>query len=141
MTLKHLGLSVVEKDHVQRRQAQCRFDLSGPYTNVKRLKLQIEADIDAACKAEFEEGPSHSLRRKYYWPSLLGLCLEYFPLAEVLKTFGGPYVAFCSIEAMRKKKRFVRWLTIIGFEVREIDPATNRQYRISGCWGHFGGVA
>jgi hypothetical protein len=38
-----------------------------------------------------------------------------------------------------EERRFVRWLEGAGFEVREIDPVTKKQFRIVGCKGHFGG--
>jgi hypothetical protein len=38
-----------------------------------------------------------------------------------------------------EEARFVRWLTIAGWEVREFDPETKKQFRIVGSKGHFGG--
>lgn len=39
----------------------------------------------------------------------------------------------------REEPNFVKWLFKMGFFVREIDPATNKQYRMSGVNGHYGG--
>ena len=38
-----------------------------------------------------------------------------------------------------EEARFVSYLVGIGFEVKEIDAATQKQFRISGAKGHFGG--
>jgi hypothetical protein len=38
-----------------------------------------------------------------------------------------------------EEKRFIKWLKLAGFTVWELDEQTGKQFRISGCEGHFGG--
>lgn len=103
----------------------------------KRLVMQIQADIDAFCKAEFEEDPRTHLGasiigndcRAYAWNTFRWLDFEDFS-GRMLRLFNRGH---------EEEKRFVRWLEGIGFEVRETDPETGKQFRIVGCKGHFGG--
>lgn len=103
----------------------------------KKLVLQIHEDIDKFCKAEFDEDPRTHLGasiigndcRAYAWNTFRWLRFETFS-GQMLRLFNRGHL---------EEARFVRWLEGIGFEVREVDPETQKQYRISGCKGHFGG--
>ena len=103
----------------------------------KKLALQIEQDIDAFCKEEFAEDPRTHLGasiighdcRAYSWNTFRWVRFEDFG-GRMLRLFNRGH---------EEEKRFVRWLEGIGFEVREIDPETKKQFRIIGCKDHFGG--
>lgn len=103
----------------------------------KRLVLQIQADVDTFCRAEFEEDPRTHLGasiighdcQAYAWNTFRWLKFEQFT-GRLLRLFNRGH---------EEEKRFIRWLVGIGFEVRDIDPTNNKQFRISGAKGHFGG--
>lgn len=103
----------------------------------KALVLQMQADINDFCKSEFEEDPRTHLGasiigndcRAYAWNTFRWLDFEDFS-GRMLRLFNRGH---------EEEKRFVRWLEGIGFEIRELDPVTKKQFRIVGCNGHFGG--
>ncbi|CAB4131788.1 hypothetical protein UFOVP131_59 [uncultured Caudovirales phage] len=103
----------------------------------KKLVLAIENDIDAACRAEFAEDPRTHLGasvigddcRAKAWNAFRWLKFEQFD-GRMLRLFNRGH---------EEEARFVRWLTIAGWEVREFDPETKKQFRIVGSKGHFGG--
>jgi len=112
------------------------IDLSN-HLDRKKLVLQMQADVDAFCRKEFEEDPRTHLGasiighdcQAYAWNTFRWLKFEQFD-GRMLRLFNRGH---------EEEKRFVRWLVGIGFEVREIDPDTKKQYRIIGAKGHFGG--
>ena len=97
----------------------------------------MQADIEAFCKEEFAEDARTHLGasiighdcRAYAWNTFRWLNFEAFS-GRMLRLFNRGH---------EEERRFVRWLEGIGFEVREIDPETKKQFRIVGCKGHFGG--
>lgn len=98
---------------------------------------QIQADIDKFCRDEFAEDPrthlgasvlGHDCQAKS-WSIFRWLKFEDFD-GRMLRLFNRGH---------EEEKRFVKWLVGIGFQVREIDPETKKQYRIRGAKGHFGG--
>lgn len=103
----------------------------------KKLVLQIQNDIDAFCKSRFEEDPRTHLGasiighdcQAYAWNVFRWLKFESFS-GQMLRLFNRGH---------EEEARFVNWLVGIGFEVRELDPETKKQFRILGCKGHFGG--
>jgi hypothetical protein len=103
----------------------------------KKLVLQMQADIDTFCKEEFSEDPRTHLGasiigndcQAYAWNVFRWLKFEQFE-GRMLRLFNRGH---------SEEARFVRWLVGIGFEVRELDPETQKQFRISGAKGHFGG--
>ncbi len=103
----------------------------------KKIVLQIEQDIDAFCRAEFDEEPRTHLGasiighdcQAYGWNTFRWLKQETFD-GRMLRLFNRGH---------EEERRFVRWLEGIGFEVRELDPETKKQFRIVGAKGHFGG--
>lgn len=112
------------------------IDLS---SNAARLALveRMQADVDAFCREEFADDPRTHLGASiighdcsaYLWNTFRWLKFEDF-CGQQLRLFNRGH---------EEEARFIRWLVGIGFQVREIDPATQRQYRISGSKGHFGG--
>ncbi len=103
----------------------------------KALVLQMQADVNDFCKSEFAEDPRTHLGasiigndcRAYAWNVFRWLDHEDFS-GRMLRLFNRGHL---------EEARFVRWLEGIGFEVREFDPETKKQFRIVGCNGHFGG--
>lgn len=112
------------------------IDLSN-HLDRKRLVLQIQADIDSFCISEFEEDPRTHLGasiighdcQAYAWNVFRWLKFESFS-GQMLRLFNRGH---------EEEARFVKWLVGIGFEVRELDLETKKQFRILGCKGHFGG--
>lgn len=107
--------------------------------SIDRQKLisAIERDVDASCRAEFSEDPRTHLGasvigddcRAKAWSTFRWLKFEQFD-GRMLRLFNRGH---------EEEARFVRWLTIAGWEVREFDPETKKQFRIVGAKGHFGG--
>jgi hypothetical protein len=102
-----------------------------------KIILQMQADVDAFSKAEFSEDP-----RTHLGASIIGNdCAAYawntFRWLKFEEFSGRMYRLFN--RGHEEEARFVKWLVGIGFQVREIDPDTNKQYRILGAKGHFGG--
>jgi len=112
------------------------INLSDHQERTKLIK-RIEEDIDAACRAEFAEDPRTHLGasiighdcQAYAWNTFRWLKFEAFD-GRMLRLFNRGH---------EEEKRFIRWLTIIGFEVKEVDSETQKQFRIVGSKGHFGG--
>jgi len=94
----------------------------------KALVLQMHKDLEAFCKAEFAEDPRTHCRAKA-WNIFRWLDHENFS-GRMFRLFNRGHL---------EEARFVRWLEGIGFEIREFDPDTKKQFRIVGCNGHFGG--
>lgn len=111
-------------------------DLSDHITR-KKLVLQMQADLDAACRAEFAEDP-----RKHLGASIIGgdcqakawLAFRWVHFEE----FNGRMLRLFN-RGHEEEFRFVRWLKLMGFQVWELDPNTQKQFRIKGAKGHFGG--
>jgi hypothetical protein len=111
-------------------------DLTQHYVR-RQLADQMQADLDAFCKAEFAEDPRTHLGasiighdcQAYAWNTFRWLKFEEFD-GRMLRLFNRGH---------EEEHRFVRWLRGMGFDVREVDPATGKQFRIVGAKGHFGG--
>lgn len=111
-------------------------DLSDPLVR-NRLAVQMQADVDAACQAEFAEDPRTHLGASiighdcaaYAWNTFRWLKFEQFS-GQMLRLFNRGH---------EEEARIIRWLTIMGFQVRDVDPDTKKQFRIGGAKGHFGG--
>lgn len=112
------------------------FDLSDPNSR-RQLVLQMQDDVDKFCREEFAEDPRTHLGASiighdceaYGWNVFRWLKFEEFD-GRMLRLFNRGH---------EEEARFVRWLSGIGFEVREVDPTTQKQFRIVGAKGHFGG--
>lgn len=103
----------------------------------KRIVLQMQADLDAFSKAEFEEDPRTHLGASIIGHDCQAYAWNVFRWLKFEEFSGRMYRLFN--RGHEEERRFVRWLVGIGFEVREFDPATGKQFRILGCKGHFGG--
>jgi hypothetical protein len=101
------------------------------------LVRRMYADLDGACKDMFREDP-----RKHLGASVIGddcqakawLAFRWVHFEE----FDGRMLRLFN-RGHEEEHRFVRWLRGMDFEVWELDPATNKQFRIKGAKGHFGG--
>jgi hypothetical protein len=115
---------------------EVQLDLSNNIDR-KKLVLRLEVDIEAGCRAEFDEDPRTHLGASVIgddcqakaWNAFRWLKFEQFD-ARMLRLFNRGH---------EEEARFVRWLTVAGWEVREFDPVTTKQFRITGVKGHFGG--
>jgi hypothetical protein len=106
-------------------------------TDREKLVARIEADVEAYCKEKFAEG-----RRTHLGGSEIGgECMAeiWFNFRWVLEEQLAGHMLRLLNRGHKEEPRFVEWLEGIGFEVHETDPDTGKQYRISGCKGHFGG--
>ncbi len=114
------------------------LDLSNHIDRAK-LILQMQADLDAFCRKEFAEDPRTHLGASVIgddcqakaWNAFRWLKHEQHN-GQQLRLFNRGHL---------EEARFIRWLEGMGFEVREFDPDTGKQFRIVGCKGHFGGSA
>lgn len=103
----------------------------------QKLILQMHQDVDKFCREEFSEDPRTHLGasiighdcQAYAWNVFRWLKFD-DNNGQQLRLFNRGHL---------EEARFVRWLVGIGFEVREIDPVTQKQFRILGAKGHFGG--
>lgn len=103
----------------------------------RALVERLNADIAAFCKREFDEDPRKHLGasiighdcKAYLWNTFRWLKFEDHD-ARLLRLFNRGH---------EEEKRFLRWLRGVGFTVYDIDPATEKQYKIVGSRGHFGG--
>lgn len=103
----------------------------------KQIELAIDKDIDLYCRELFAEDARTHLGasiigndcQAYAWNTFRWLKQEEFD-GRMLRLFNRGHT---------EEVRFVKWLVGIGFEVREIDPVTEKQFRITGAKGHFGG--
>jgi hypothetical protein len=112
------------------------MDLLHPHQR-KALAAQISADIDEFCRVTYDDG-----HRRHLGASLIGHeCARYlwyvFRWVEAA-AFSGRMMRLFN-RGHETEARFVYWLRGIGFEVWDVDPATNEQFRIHGVSGHFGG--
>lgn len=103
----------------------------------KRLVLKMQADLDAACRELFKEDP-----RKHLGASVIGddckakawLAFRWVHFEE----FDGRMLRLFN-RGHEEEHRFVRWLKAMRWQVWELDPQTQKQFRIKGAKGHFGG--
>lgn len=103
----------------------------------KKLVAQIQADINDFCIKEFSEDPRTHLGASIIGHDCQAYAWNVFRWLKKENISGQLFRLFNRGHA--EEARFVRWLVGIGFEVREIDPVTQKQFRILGCKGHFGG--
>lgn len=103
------------------------------------LLAQLNADLDKASVKLFDEDFRNHLGasvigkpcRRLAWLAFRWAFKEVFE-GRMLRLFNRGHM---------EEPRNIRWLTAMGFDVREVDPATGKQYRISAHHGHFGGSA
>ena len=112
------------------------LNLSLPTDRVK-LEQLLADDIDLFCQNYYEQGHRNHLGAsevgepcwRQLWYKFRWVKLERFD-GRMMRLFNVGHSA---------EPRFVTYLRGIGFEVREIDEATGKQFRINGANGHYGG--
>lgn len=101
------------------------------------LALRIRTDIDEWCVKEYTDD-----HRTHLGASVIGHdCNRYIFYAfrwVRFEIFNGRMLRLFNTGKL-EELRAVEYLRGIGFSVFEIDPATNKQYRIWGAKGHYGG--
>lgn len=104
---------------------------------IGQLNRRIAAEIDADSIAELDEGP-----RSHLGASVMGDACErklWLGFRWVRKeAFGGRMLRLFR-RGHYEEPKFINRLRRIGFTVYEHDPATGKQFRISGVDGHYGG--
>lgn len=112
------------------------FDLSLSFDR-NQLANQILQDIEAATKYNLADDP-----RKHLGASVVGHPCEQKSWLSFrwckFEEFEGRMLRLFN-RGHEEEKRFIKWLQWIGFEIYEINPATNKQFTIVGSLGHFGG--
>ena len=104
----------------------------------QKLAESLLIDIDDACLELYKDGHRNHLgmsqigdpcaRKLYYnfrWVK------EEKHEGRILRLFNRGHL---------EEKRFVEWLNAIGCQVEEVDAETQKQFRVSDCNGHFGGM-
>lgn len=110
--------------------------LNDPGVAVK-LADEIKRQIDLYAQETYDDGP-----RKHLGASLIGHeCTAYlwflFRWAAHEKHSGRMQRLFQ--RGHLEEARYEEYLAGIGIKLSTIDPETGKQYRVSGCGGHFGG--
>lgn len=103
------------------------------------LLANLNSDLDKASKALSDQDFRNHLGasvigkpcRMKAWLSFRWAFLEDFE-GRMLRLFNRGHL---------EEPRNLGWLVGMGFEVREVDPATGKQYRVEAHNGHFGGSA
>lgn len=106
---------------------------------MKVLSDQIKDDINNYCVKELTDDHRHHLGasiighecHRYIWYAFRWVKFEVFD-GRMLRLFE---------HGQLEEQRIIRWLRGIGCTVWEVDPATNKQFRIWGVQGHYGGSA
>lgn len=106
-------------------------------TDREKLSAQIKDEIDTFCQTYYEND-----HRKHLGASMLGEeCWRhlYYVFRWVKREdFSGRMLRLFNV-GHTAEPRFISYLQGIGFEVKELDPDTGKQWRISGAKGHYGG--
>lgn len=114
------------------------FDLSSEL-NRESLAARIGDEVNAACAEHFKDES-----RTHLGASILGDECSYRLWARWrwLKNerFSGRMQRLFD-RGHKEEPRMIQWLEMIGFTVFDVDPNTGKQFRITGCDGHFGGSA
>jgi len=107
--------------------------------NIDRKKaiLALEDAINNGCISEFEEDPRTHLGASIIGDDCQAKAWNVFRWLKFEK-FDGRMLRLFN-RGHEEEARFVRWLTLAGWEVREFNPETGKQFRIAGVKGHFGG--
>lgn len=103
----------------------------------EKLEQLLADDVELFCQTYYEQGHRNHLGAsevgepcwRKLWYGFRWVKLEHFS-GRMMRLFNVGHSA---------EPRFVAYLRGIGFEVKEIDDATGKQFRISGAMGHYGG--
>lgn len=103
----------------------------------KQLAARISTEIDAYCERAYNDG-----HRSHLGASIIGKECD-FQLWAGFRWFGGKAFSGRMLRLFnrghREEERFLEWMRGTGWTVWETDPATGKQFRISGVDGHYGG--
>lgn len=108
-------------------------------TPADRLALaqRISQEIDAYCERAYNDG-----HRSHLGASIIGKECD-MQLWATFRWFGSKPFSGRMLRLFnrghREEERFLEWLRGTGWTVYEVDPATSKQFRISGVDGHYGG--
>ena len=100
------------------------------------LEELLENDVNSFCETYYEQGHRNHLGAstlgkpcwRQLWYSFRWVKQEHFD-GRMMRLFNVGHSA---------ELRFVAYLRVIGFEVKEFDE-DGKQFRMSGAWGHYGG--
>ena len=102
------------------------------------LAQRIKADLDQACVNLY----SQTEPRTHLGASIIGqVCARktwYGFRWFQLPNFSGRMLRLFN-RGHREEERFITWMRAAGFQVWDVDPNTNEQFRIVACSKHFGG--
>lgn len=105
----------------------------------KEIAAKIKADIDQYCIKTFT-----GEHREHLGASLIGHeCNRFVWYAfrwVKFQVFDGRMLRILN-RGHLEEKRIVEWLRGIGCQVWEVDPQTNKQFRVYGVENHYGGSA
>lgn len=106
-------------------------------TQRKKLSQRISLAIDTYCVTAYNDG-----HRNHLGASIIGKECDFQLWATFRwlgsKPFSGRMLRLFN-RGHREEARFLEWLRGTGWTVWETDPATGKQFRISGVDGHYGG--
>lgn len=112
------------------------INLSNPEDRNK-LEDQIKNDINEFCETHYEQGHRNHLGASELGESCWRRLYYIFRWVKQVK-YDGRMMRLFNV-GNQSEPRFVEYLKGIGFEVKEIDPETGKQFRVSGHKGHYGG--
>jgi len=112
------------------------FDLT---TEAGRIALakRISDDVEAASEEHFAEGFRRHLGASIIGHECARYCFNNF--RWVLREKVGGRMRRLWNRGHLEEPRMIEWLRLIGFTIHEFDAETDKQYRIEGAQGHFGG--
>lgn len=103
----------------------------------KALAARISTEIDTYCATAYNDG-----HRNHLGASIIGKECD-FQLWATFRWLASPNFSGRMQRLFnrghREEERFTEWLRGIGFTIWDVDPATGKQFRVSGVDGHFGG--
>lgn len=101
------------------------------------LAARLKSDIDAYCQSAYADK-----KRGHLGASMIGdICMRrlWYNFRWVhTPVFSGRMMRLFN-RGHKEEARFVEWLQGIGCQVWEVDPETQKQFRIYGVYGHFAG--
>lgn len=104
---------------------------------LKQLKDVLSRRIDDYILRTYDDGP-----RTHLGASLIGHeCGRYlwYTFRWCFREIHTPRMLRLFNRGHREEPRFIEWLRGAGLEVYDVDPTTDKQYRIQAVRGHFGG--
>ena len=103
----------------------------------RKFIAQLQQEVDQFCRDEFYEEPRKHLGASVIGDDCKAKIWGNFRWLKEEKHDGRQLRLFN--RGHTEEHRFISWLRGVGFTVWEFDPGTEKQFRISGSGGHFGG--